>query len=311
MRNLVSLVLAVVVAGCVGRASSVAPDGSEASPNAATVTMRPSVTPVPSHPPVMSFEIPTAGSATVTEDGLRLDIEVGSVPLRPGVESWATMSLTNVGKGTVHFLVDGCNIPILAGPRLAGHLVEGEDQAGLLGAFKAEAIQNLSFPPVGDFTAEAFVGRDVACADVGIPRRIKEGATISQRALWEPETDVIIPDFPIEIVAGFRYDSRGADEEPGDSHVIMAMFPSAVLGGTPWSWITPADALDVALDDPEFVAWINDVPEDQPPFGASLKFEPPGLWTVQGSRELPPGQGWLAVLTIDATTGEIVERRFD
>jgi hypothetical protein len=259
---------------------------------------------------VPTFEIPAETTATTFADGIRLTIELDRVPLMPGVESWATMTVTNEGADTLRYGVDGCDIPIFAQPVPSGFLLEGGSQERPAAAFKADALRDVGLPAAGRFTAEHLIGRDVACADYYMPKRIEPGRSIRQRALWEPAADGMTPDFPVEIVASYRYEWRGEGEGPERDPVITATLSSAVIGGMPWPWLTPAEALDVALDDPEFAAWVADVPTGQPPWSAEVQFDTEAqTWVVQAFRELPVG--WIAQLTIDATTGEIIGRRFD
>jgi hypothetical protein len=221
------------------------------------------------------------------------------------------MTVTNEASETLRYGVGGCDIAIFVEPVPSGFLLEGLPQDGLAAAFKADALRQVGLPTSGRFTVEHLIGRDVACADYYMPKRIRPGRTITQRALWEPATDMPTRDIPVTIVASFRYEWRGQGAEPElGSVVITARLPSAVIGGGPWPWLTPAEAVDVALDDPEFAAWVADVPTDQPPWSASVTFDPVDEdWVVQGFREL--ASGWIAELRIDAETGQIIDRRFD
>lgn len=306
------LLLVTVLGGCsTTQAPAASVDGAPGSAGPTTVPTNAVPSPVEStHTPWPSVVVPQETSAEAVADGLRLTIEIDELPLRPGVESWATMTVTNVGDRTLHYSTDGCEIPIHAWASLTGPWLQGAEQTGVAAEAKARTLASGTSHGATSFVAEHLVGRDVACADLASPHRLEPGEQITQRSLWQPFDDAPMPDVTAEIVASFAYDRWEGDDEPeGPRRAATVEMPAAILGGATWPWLTPAEAIDAGLADAEFLAWLEVVPPDAWS-GPSLQLDPDAAtWTLAVYQET--AVDWIAELTIDATTGAIIDRRFE
>lgn len=311
-RAAIVMLLATSLVGC---ATSEVPAVSSASaPRSVGPTVVPSNAPTarvaPSRTPWPSVVAPAETSTEALADDLRLTLEIDQQPLRPGVKIWATMSVTNVGKRTLHYSTDGCEIPIHAWASLTGPWLQGAAQSGVAAEAKSRTLASGTSHGATSFVAEHLVGRDVGCADYASPHRLEPGAVITQRSLWQPFEDAPMPDVTAEIVAYFPFDRWEGDDEPeGPRRAAEVRLPSAILGGATWPWLTPAEAIDAGLADAEFLSWLEAVPPDAWS-GPSLELDPDAAtWTLAVYQET--AVDWIASLTIDATTGAILKRRFE
>ena len=260
----------------------------------------------PSLVPVATAPAALERLAEVERDGVRLTLELESAPLAMGAEAWATMTVENVGAGSVFYLTDGCEIPLQLLVKLGGDWTGGADQVGVAAEFKRLALFEdgsgrgrllMGFEP------EQHIGRGSGCADVGIPHELPAGERLTQRALWVPWDDAPIPTAPVTLEASFPFTGRGHDSTVLDPVVVE--LDSWIASSEPWPWMTPAQAVDAALVDPTFFAWLLEVPS-RTWINAHLNLDAEnGIWEVGLFRD-DPGSAWAKIIQLDATTGQVI-----
>ena len=235
---------------------------------------------------------------------MRVTLQVESVPLRADVETWATMTVQNLGADPVLWL-DSCEIPVRLGVRFGGAWIGGAPQLGVAGEFKALALRGEGSGAsqlMSAFTAEQRVGRTTGCSDTGITLVLAPGERLTQRAVWMPPDHSPLPDGPVTLEAAFPFSGRGREAELDP---LAAKLESWLVSSEPWPWLTPAQAVDAALADPAFFAWLLEVPS-RTWINAQLHLDTEkGIWEVGLFRD-EPGSVWAKIIKIDATTGQVI-----
>ena len=292
------LIVTLVVAGCAVTTPS-PPPRQAASPDA---TQPPVVT----QPPAPSVPAGLERFAENERDGVRLTLELESAPLQLGVETWATMTVENAGADSVFYLTDGCEIPMELLAHVGGDWVGGNDQLGVAAEFKRLALfgdRSGDSHLLMGFKPEQHVGRDGGCADVGVPHELAAGERLSQRALWEPWEDAPIPSVPVTLEASFPFSGRHRDSVELDP--VQVQFDSWITSMDTWPWLTPAQAVDAALADPTFFAWLHEVPS-RTWINAHLSLDAEkGIWEVGLFRD-DPGSAWAKIVKMDASSGAVI-----
>ncbi len=200
----------------------------------------------------------------------------------------------------------------------------GRDWDGIAAAFKAYALETSTGTPIessirGGLSTVANSGpchAPVSGAGVaGTLKLIEAGTTYETVLTWRAE---IVPDVPampgsapFSIVVPF--DHKEAGNGLFRVETLEATGTITVLEGAP-SAISAGQALDAALDDGEFAAWLEQQPKDAW-VNANLFLQGRGFaegypevpyWDVELYRE---PRNW-AVLYIDAMTGEVLDGNF-
>jgi hypothetical protein len=223
-----------------------------------------------------------------------------------GVETWATTTVENVGDGSAFYLTDGCEIPMQVLGKLGGDWTGGADHVGVPAEFKRLALfgdysghGHLSM----GFDPEQLVGRDDGCADLGVPHELRAGERLTQRSLWVPWDDAPVPTVLITLEASFPF--TGRDKDGSSIDPVVVELDSWIAGSEAWPWMTPAQAVDAALADPAFFAWLHEVPSASW-INAYLDFDSEaGIWEVGLFRD-DPGSAWAKIIPLDATTGAVI-----
>jgi hypothetical protein len=245
--------------------------------------------------------------AEVERDGVRLTLELESTQIQMGVESWATMTGENVGAGTVFFMTDGCEVPVQLLARLGGGWIGGAQQLGIAAEFKALALRGEGAGHahlLSGFMPEQRLGRAPGCADTGIPQELTPGKRLTQRSVWWPWDDAPMPAVPVTLEASFPFAGRGRAAETADP--IVVSLDSWIASDESWPWMTPAQAVDAALADPVFFAWLLEVPS-RTWINASLDLDTEaGIWQVGLFRDAPTGVSWAKLIQLDAATGQLI-----
>ena len=244
--------------------------------------------------------------AEAERDGVRVTLELESTPIQMGVDTWASVTVENLGAGSVFYLTDGCEIPLQLLVKLGGEWTGGADQIGVAAEFKRLALfddQSGRSHLLMGFEPEQRVGRDAGCADVGVPHELPAGERLTQRALWLPWDDAPIPTVPVTLEGSFPFTGRDRDSTELDPVVVH--LDSWIASSEAWPWMTPAQAVDAALTDPVFFAWLLEVPS-RSWINAHLDLDPQaGIWEVGLFRD-DPGSAWAKIIHLDATTGAVI-----
>ena len=306
-----TLILALVVTSCTAAPGAPTPGPSvlTASPTA-TVTPRPSGT--PSANPTPTATMPTlALEATTESDGIEVRLELERNPLPAGEPTWATVTVRNRTDAPVTWMTDGCASVAQVLGVLEGGWIAGAPQTGLAERFKAFALEPLghagqAYLLIG-FQDERFVGREnFGCADTGIPHELAAGERLEHRGVWDGSLDGLAPpDGPVGIVASFPR-TRGEDRVLVPVEVRLE---SWIVSGEPFEFLTPAAAIDVAVGDAEFRAWLQRAPESTWINSTHTLDPEAGTWAIGLFRESP--EGFLGMVTLDARTGEVLSHRFE
>ena len=302
---LIGIALASVVVACsVGPLPSPARPVSGSPPVRATTAPTDSLDPSPGGPTIAwedtgaAMEVDTAVQDFAVEtDGVRVAVEIDRNPVPAGEFSWATTSVENMGPDAIHWITDGCAIHVGVwgelplkwswGAREPVSGVAPEDFAGF--TFKEWALnkgpgRGADLPIQLDFVPEAFIGRgDVACADVGILQDLGAGERVSQRARWDGQVALGFgpaPSGPAEIHAWFRHWWRDSEDEGARADIEIRL-PIEIVGGRDPGFLSPGQAIDVALRVPAFRQLLKRYPTIQDwIMPVVLEVDDTGRWNV-------------------------------
>jgi hypothetical protein len=277
--------IAVVAAGC----------GSDYSP----------IEPAPT--------LPT--SASVEQDGVRVTLSIGAPPLRIGTPHPAEVTVENLGTDDAIYEADDCGLAIDAAFRPRGDWnAVGVRQVGVAAAFKELALRGDQASGNGarsSLTPELFVGVESwGCRKVRIVRHLEPRAVLTERLQWDawPGT----PSGPFELAAVFGFMGREADPELSDQRRIEVRLPTAIVGDAAPRRIGPIAAVDVALADGAFAAFLATAPPNAWSRARIDREATGGVWRVGLSVDRGPiSPGSYGEVAIDERTGLIIARRFD
>jgi hypothetical protein len=315
LRTLAVILAASVATACSNAAPSAVSDMASRMPpssspsTALPASSRPTVavpatTPVPTVPPL-------ATEATAQRHGVEIHLELERNPLPAGQQTWATVTIRNRSDKTVPWMTDGCEITASVYGILGGDWVGGVAQTGIAARFKSFALEPFGHSGNGylgiGFQAEQYLGRDVGCADVGIPHELRAGQKLVHRGVWDGKLGDLAPaDGPLTIVPSFPVHLGDIGFTPAPVEVRLE---SWITGGTSFEFLTPAAAIDVALGDARFREWLERAPASTW-INSHHTLEPDaGTWEIGLFRE---DQGThLGMVTLDARTGEVLKHRFE
>jgi hypothetical protein len=270
----------------------------------ATTASTPSIEPSLSRPTIAWEE---TGAATevdtavrqfgVETGGVRVSIEIDRNPVPASEFSWVTTTVENTGPDAIHWYTDGCAIHVGVWGELPLRWAWGakepstgfapEDWNGF--TFKDWAINHdpgrgSEQPILLDFTPESFVGQgDFGCADVGIRQDLQPGKRVSQRERWDGQAAFGFgpaPSGPAELHASFRNWWRDSEVEGarGDIEIRLAI---EIVGGRDPRFLSPGQAIDVALRVPAFRRLLDRYPTIQDwIMPVVVEVDDAGLWNV-------------------------------
>jgi hypothetical protein len=268
-------ILAGLLAGCGGSPTNIeTPAGTIAplppSPTASTSELTPAPSPTPNATPVSTpgpsepLVDSLPNSASIERDGVRITLWIGRNPLQAGERTVVQTTVKNTGRDTLRWYVDGCGIDVFTQAELRGATFRPSTitTTPLLRAYSTwfQTEARLDAPIYLNFEPGWLSGmRDYGCADLGIPRSLKPGASTTQDLVWDGQIRDRLgppPSSPMTITATFDYWYRGAQEQGDEKHKpIVVKLDSWVVGGPSTAFLSPAEAIDSALADPEFGAW--------------------------------------------------------
>ena len=254
---------------------------------------------------------PTKVGTIGEENGVRLRIELDEPTLTAGVPAGAMITITNTGADLVTWAVDGCRvIADLRGS--AGTWRPGRDwdepdaarvKARMLEARQAGDGIAIRFLP-DDLAAGVGPGlADIGCRDVAVILRLEPGESMTQHQVWPGLVDATWappPSGPVALIGRIAELRRGeADAQVG--FLVSAELRTTIDGPDRSPKVHPGEAIDVALDDPEFGKWLRGQARSGAP--PVLEYEPTeGLWRVGMAF---PGQSHRRYAFVDATTGAL------
>ena len=283
MRLAASIVIAAMLAvGCVGAVpatpspvpATAAPSNAVSSPVAtATSTPFPTAAPTPtpdatSMPSTVALEPPEdlKRVAIVEQDGVRVRVELDRNPMPAGEVTKVTTVVRNLEDRPLHWLSDGCQIPVgVSGEATSGWPL-GETHPPTPQLFK-DLVLNRAFqqPPFQgpsiDFVPLRHLGTgSFGCADIGIVNTIEPHGSVRDVQAWDGNAALRFGPFPtgpVELHGSFGTYWRGK-EMPETRTRLAYVLPAWVSGGPGTDWLGPVAVVDAALRDPGFLAWLDD-----------------------------------------------------
>jgi hypothetical protein len=199
---------------------------------------------------------------TTVSESLRLTLTLDGPPLS-GAVSWATLEIENVGDRAIRWAGGGCGDPggIFVDLREVFPAGRG-DWPEPLGRFKRLALGpgNANGVLTVGYIDESRWGTDLLCpASLRIETLAPHGR-LSTRAGWDGTYEKApVPTGPATVEAVFPVigpEGEVADTD-FDSHPVSVSARTAIEGTGGASVLAPALAVDAALGDPEFAAFVR------------------------------------------------------
>lgn len=215
-----------------------------------------------------SAPAPSPIVVSATRESLRITLTLEGPP-RTGAVSWASVRIENVGARAIRWAGGGCGDPGGIFIDLAQLYPTGRaDWREPLGRFKrlalgpgnSDGLLNLGY------IAEARWGTTIACAAVLRLETLAAGDALSMRAAWDGTYEGSpVPKGPATVeaafpVIGFVGEVGDADTDP---HPVVASIDTTVVGEAGAAVLAPGLAIDAALADPAFAAWLSAGPVDR------------------------------------------------
>jgi len=327
---------AVVVVGCAGDGGPpVASLAVVASAPRETVRATPTKDPstiaspasseIPLVPPPPSVEPsgPRQGSmpnfASDEADGVRLTLEIHGNPVYAGQRVAVKTTIENRGPTAIEWLNDGCDHNAgVSGSIVTPFPDHAMDIAGSLVRWRDLLREEAR---VGrPITLEARSGvlgglRRYGCADLGNPRSLEPGTSVTQTAFWDGNAAPRLglpPNGPATWTATFeRWNRRGSTKA---GRTLTATLRSWIIGGRREDAISPAAAIDAALGDERFASWLVRQAYQNGTDAIAEYDRSSGLWIIGLLiyTDDPAGAPWEDILHaayVDPITGDVVAIR--
>lgn len=174
--------------------------------------------------------------------------------------------VTNQGRTNVTWFHDGCAHPVSVFGASDVPWPMGLEHRGRAAMFKTYALGGHIAAAPDPHGSLAFVERDrlhsgpIGCADIGISDTVEPGETVRATYWWSGFTDVnraLPPAGPATIRAFAGYYWRG--KEPSDiaRQAIEFELDAGITSDAVSGRLSPAQAIDAALTDPDFAAYIE------------------------------------------------------
>ena len=276
-RSFIALI-AVVAIGCsTAGGPSPSTDAGAASPSATPATSAtsasptamspsPSAAPTASPTPVPSMPADLSRTAVTVRDDIRVEIEVQRNPLPAGEPSWIKATVTNDGTTDVTWFHDGCANPVSTWGRSHVPWRMGMTHAEQAEMFKAYGLGGWLQDPPDPHASFSFVREErlhvgpTGCADIGISDTIEPGDSITETRWWSGfanPTRALPLAGPVTILGHAGYYWRGDEPEDITSQAIELELDAWIVGGKGAERLSPAEAVDAALADPAFLAYLD------------------------------------------------------
>jgi hypothetical protein len=220
----------------------------------------------PAGPPAVP---PDGPSVTATRDGLVVTLQLERAPLSAGKRVWAKVTVSNGAAVVRHYQGGGCDFlaSLQVNTAAAVKPEPGRDWDGPAGFFKGLVWTPGPAEATAFFMDERFVDRGgrIACtADLGV-NEIKPGERLEMKAAWDGEVSgVVAAAGPARVIASFPYlgpaggaDMLGRPPQPIEAALDVEVVDAGVR------LLSPGQAIDAALANPGFAAWLNGEPRDR------------------------------------------------
>lgn len=269
---------------------------------------------------------PLASPVTTVAEvaGLRLVAAFDRIEVEAGGTVTVELSIENTRSTDVVF-DEPCHTQAMTVEVRAPVEPIGRDWNGIAAAFKTYALETSTGTPIESSIreplrtfakAEPCHATESGAGVAGTLKLIEAGTTYETVLTWAAEIVPGIPTIPgpAPFAITVKFDHKEAGNGLFTIETLEATGTITVLDGAPSS-ISAGEALDAALGDPEFAAWLEQQPKDAwvnanlflqgRAFGVDVLPEVP-YWDVELYRE---PRNW-AVLLIDAMSGEVLRRDF-
>ena len=264
--------LAPVLLGCSGTTTPSTPPAqtvlsspaATAAPTALpTQTRGPTAAPLveaPAWRPYGDQLIPDIGTeATVERGNVRLTLRIDSNPLFGTRESWIHTTLENRGTTSMHWMTGDCGFQDAVVAVAAAAWDPGEAQTGPAGAFKALALAEVT-APIRFELLDPVIDQEVVC-DSRTAWSLGPGEAIEDGTLWTGESlggFGVGPDTPVLLEVRFATLGWHRDGEPeGSRDGFLVQFVAGLVGGRDPAFLSPGQAIDVALTSEELRSFIT------------------------------------------------------
>ena len=251
---------------------------------------------------------PTPGEPVVVvsaeEDAIRLALDLDRSEVAHGDRVWATLTVQNVGTDSVWWAYPGyCPFPhVVARSALLAAIPYGRgDWSGAAAEFKdfmyLDPVDYAGFAPEERIDREGPFG----CVTTYFTDEIPAGGNFVYRAGWDVFGSHGMPAPPGEysVSATLRYINRGPDPDPPNPQLAVTVEAPLRVTGPQVDYLAPGEAVDRALEDPEFSAQLMDL-HDRWIWGY-VSFDE-GTWRVWVDVHSPQGS---LVATVDPVTGAV------
>ena len=238
---------------------------------------------------------------TVLRDGVQLSLRLDKRSYRSGEMLWAQVRIENQSDRPVYWIGGGCNIPASVSAKVSawqdpGQLTEYKQWVLARGPdWSRIALEE------EHLLAARRRGDAIACPEDIHDVELPVHGILEARLAWDgtvtflPEKERV-PDGPVTLEAQFPL--RGTTS----SAPLVARLTVTLEGG-PVTIVSPGQALDAALGEAQFAAWVNKRLDEEYP-ATSLELQD-RLWQLRASSKLGPGPRSIRVL-IDAASGRVV-----
>lgn len=199
-----------------------------------------------------------------TRDGITVTVAVDRAVLTAAQQSFAVVTVENRSPEPRFWQGGRCNLPASVWIDSAANVTApiGHDWPGAAGQLK-----DLILPPSQPGRRAAFVAAGAVDPAGSVPcpasrgvNRLAPGQRLETRASWAGEVNAVAaPAGPAIVTASFSYLGSGPHHDPSDvADAIQARVAVAVVP-SPFRLLAPGEAIDAALADRAFAAWLATV----------------------------------------------------
>jgi hypothetical protein len=220
---------------------------------------------------------PPVAKATTQHD-IRVTLILEGPPVR-AARSFISATVENLGTRAARWRGGGCNDPVGTWIDVTGAFEPSRDWPGLLGRFKSKALDDGPNPNQGSYEAESRLTEPgeipIACtADLRV-NQVEPGGVLRLRAAWSGMIGekAPAPTGPAVVTASFPYigvaglvpnDRTDAESISVTIDTVVQPPPAASTSGGGSAGpvpLAPSLAIDAALADRQFAAWVKGAPE--------------------------------------------------
>ncbi|HEY8439127.1 MAG TPA: hypothetical protein VIK65_10995 [Candidatus Limnocylindrales bacterium] len=246
--------------------------------------------------PTPSSSGPSGGA---TRDGVVVTISLDRSTLTSGELSSAVVTVENQSRQTRIWQGGRCNLPAAVWIDTAADVSApvGRDWPGAAGHFKDLVLPESTPGARGTFVVAPIVDASTALcpASRGV-NQLAPGRRLQLQATWAGEVNgVAAPAGPAVVTASFAYLGSGPVHDPSPVDEAIQAQVSVDVAASPARLLGPGEAIDAALADPAFAAWVA---------GAGA------ISTWQGAELQPVDGAYAVILTVRNRDGRAtVDRR--